>query len=229
MPTDILKKDFTQEDTWRVFRIMSEFVEGFQDLAHIEPAIAVFGSARSKPASRDYRTTYRLAKALAAEGFTVVTGGGPGLMEAANRGATEAGGLSVGLNIDLPNEQKPNPYARVQMNFRYFFCRKVMFVKYASGFVIMPGGFGTLDELFESLTLIQTRRIKPFPVVLMGVRYWTPLVKWLRATMLGAGYIDAEDLDLFTVTDNVDVAVKKMLDFQKASGEGKAPCPKAKS
>ena len=216
MPTDILKKDFTQEDTWRVFRIMAEFVEGFQDLAHIEPAIAVFGSARSKPSAPDYKLTVRLAKGLAAEGFTVVTGGGPGLMEAANRGAKEAGGLSVGLNIALPFEQRPNPYAQVQMNFRYFFCRKVMFVKYASGFVIMPGGFGTMDELFESLTLIQTQRIKPFPVVMMGTRYWRGLVKWLRATMVKAGYIDPADLDLFTVTDSVDVAVRKMVEFQKA-------------
>ena len=222
MPINEPRREFTQEDTWRVFRIMAEFVEGFEDLAHIEPAIAIFGSARSKPGSRDYRTTYRLAKALAAEGFTVVTGGGPGLMEAANRGASDAGGLSVGLNIDLPNEQKPNPYARLQMNFRYFFCRKVMFVKYASGFVIMPGGYGTMDELFESLTLIQTQRIKPFPVVMMGTRYWRGLVKWLRATMVKAGSIDAQDLGLFTVTDSVEVAVQKMVEFQKAGEAGKA-------
>jgi uncharacterized protein (TIGR00730 family) len=216
LSAELLKKDFTQEDTWRVFRIMAEFVEGFQDLAHIEPAIAVFGSARTHPRDPAYKLTVRLAKGLAAEGFTVVTGGGPGLMEAANRGAREAGGLSVGLNIALPFEQKPNPHAQLQMHFRYFFCRKVMFVKYASGFVIMPGGYGTLDELFESLTLIQTQRIKPFPVVLMGKRYWGGLAKWLRATMLKSGCISPDDLDLFTVTDSVDVAVKKMVEFQRA-------------
>jgi len=223
LPTDMLRKDFTQEDTWRVFRIMAEFVEGFQDLAHIEPAIAVFGSARTKPSDPAYKLTVKLAKGLAAEGFTVVTGGGPGLMEAANRGAREAGGLSVGLNIALPFEQQPNPYAQLQMHFRYFFCRKVMFVKYASGFVIMPGGYGTMDELFESLTLIQTQRIKPFPVVLMGKRYWKGLHGWLRSTMLKAGNIDGQDLDLFTVTDSVDVAVKKMVEFQKAGETAKVP------
>ena len=216
MALDLTRKDFTQEDTWRVFRIMSEFVEGFQDLAHIEPAIAVFGSARTKPRDPTYKLTVKLAKGLAAEGFTVITGGGPGLMEAANKGAREAGGLSVGLNIDLPFEQKPNPYAQLQMHFRYFFCRKVMFVKYASGFVIMPGGFGTMDELFESLTLIQTQRIKPFPVVMLGTRYWRGLVGWLRSTMLKAGNIDRQDLELFTITDSVEVAVKKMVEFQKA-------------
>jgi len=222
LPADMLKKDFTQEDTWRVFRIMAEFVEGFQDLAHIEPAIAVFGSARTKPSDPAYKLTVRLARGLASEGFTVVTGGGPGLMEAANKGAKEAGGLSVGLNIALPFEQQPNPYAQLQMHFRYFFCRKVMFVKYASGFVIMPGGYGTMDELFESLTLIQTQRIKPFPVVLMGRSYWGGLAKWLRGTMLKSGCISPEDLDLFTVTDSVDVAVKKMVDFRKAGETDRA-------
>ncbi len=209
--------DFTQQDTWRVFRIMAEFVEGFEDLAHIRPAVAVFGSARTRPRHPHYKLTRELARALAAEGFTVVTGGGPGLMEAANRGAAEHGGQSVGLNIDLPMEQQPNPYAKLQMNFRYFFCRKVMFMKYASGFVIMPGGFGTMDELFESLTLIQTHRIKPFPVVLMGRRYWSGLVKWLRRTMLARGCISPQDLDLFTVTDSVRKAVDKIVEFRKGS------------
>ena len=222
MPADILRKDFTQEDTWRVFRIMAEFVEGFEDLAHIQPAVAVFGSARTRPGSALYKLTCQLGRALAAEGFTVVTGGGPGLMEAANRGAREAGGLSVGLNIDLPNEQKPNPYAQLLMNFRYFFCRKVMFVKYASGFVIMPGGYGTLDELFESLTLIQTRRIRPFPVVLMGTRYWRGLLGWMRSTMLRAGNLEPADLALLTVTDSVEAAVRRMVDFQKAGEAGPA-------
>jgi len=219
LAADGIKKDFTQEDTWRVFRIMAEFVEGFEDLAHIQPAVVVFGSARSKPGDPLYKQAVRLARALAAEGFTVVTGGGPGLMEAANRGAREAGGLSVGLNIDLPNEQRPNPYAQVQMNFRYFFCRKVMFVKYASGFVIMPGGYGTMDELFEALTLVQTRRIKPFPVVMIGKRYWRGMISWMRSTMLRSGSIDAQDLALFTVTDSIPEAVRKMVDFQKAAAE----------
>jgi hypothetical protein len=210
--------DFTKEDTWRVFRIMAEFVEGFEDLAHIQPAVAVFGSARTRPGHPHYRLTRKLAGALARQGFTVVTGGGPGLMEAANRGATEAGGHSVGLNIDLPFEQKPNPYARLQMNFRYFFCRKVMFVKYASGFVIMPGGFGTLDELFESLTLIQTHRIKPFPVVLMGKSYWGGLLKWLRATMVKNGSIDPADMALMTLTDSVEDAVKRIVDYHRNHG-----------
>ena len=209
--------DFTQGDTWRIFRIMAEFVEGFEDLAHIQPAVAVFGSARTRPRHPHYKLTRELAAALAHEGFTVVTGGGPGLMEAANRGAAEHGGHSVGLNIDLPMEQTPNPYAKLQMNFRYFFCRKVMFVKYASGFVIMPGGFGTMDELFESLTLIQTQRIKPFPVVLMGRKYWSGLVKWLKSTMLAGGCISPEDLDLFTVTDSVEKAVARIVEFRKES------------
>jgi len=207
--------DFTKEDTWRVFRIMAEFVEGFEDLAHIQPAVAVFGSARTKPRHPHYKLTRKLGAALAAQGFTVVTGGGPGLMEAANRGARDADGHSVGLNIDLPFEQTPNPHANLQMNFRYFFCRKVMFVKYASGFVIMPGGFGTMDELFESLTLIQTHRIKPFPVVLMGRKYWRGLVGWLRRTMLAEGCISPEDTDLFVVTDDVDTAVRKIIDYRE--------------
>ncbi len=213
--------DFTKEDTWRVFRIMAEFVEGFEDLAHIEPAVAVFGSARTKPSHKWYKLTCKLGAALARQGFTVVTGGGPGLMEAANRGASDAKGHSVGLNIDLPFEQTPNPYANLQMSFRYFFCRKVMFMKYASGFVIMPGGFGTMDELFESLTLIQTRRMKPFPVVLMGRKYWGGLVSWLKRAMLDGGCISPEDLDLFTVTDSVDVAVKKIVDHRQERGVAK--------
>ncbi|MHC4914151.1 MAG: LOG family protein [Planctomycetota bacterium] len=214
--------DFTKQDTWRVFRIMAEFVEGFEDLAHIQPAVAVFGSARTRPGHKYYKLTRELAAALTREGFTVVTGGGPGLMEAANRGATEAGGPSVGLNIDLPMEQQPNRYATLSMNFRYFFCRKVMFVKYASGFVIMPGGFGTMDELFESLTLAQTQRIKPFPIVLMGRSYWQGLVRWLKSTMLANGCIGPDDMDLFTVTDSVDVAVKRIIDYREShpgSGE----------
>jgi uncharacterized protein (TIGR00730 family) len=216
--TTFEQHDFTKQDTWRVFRIMAEFVEGFEDLAHIQPAVAVFGSARTKTGHQYYKLTRKLAGELTREGFTVVTGGGPGLMEAANRGAGEAGGRSVGLNIDLPREQTPNPYATLSMNFRYFFCRKVMFVKYASGFVIMPGGFGTMDELFESLTLAQTHRIKPFPIVLMGRSYWQGLVRWLKSTMLAGGCISPDDLDLFTVTDSVDVAVQKIVEYRDNHG-----------
>jgi hypothetical protein len=219
--TTFSSHDFTKEDTWRVFRIMAEFVEGFEDLAHIEPAVAVFGSARTRTSHPHYRLTRRLGAALAKAGFTVVTGGGPGLMEAANRGASEAGGHSVGLNIALPFEQKPNPYAKLQMNFRYFFCRKVMFVKYASGFVIMPGGFGTMDELFESLTLIQTHRIKPFPVVMMGRSYWRGLVSWLHRNMTPAGYIDAADRNLLTVTDSVETAVRRIAEYRDGGGQSK--------
>jgi hypothetical protein len=208
-------QDFTNQDPWRVFRIMAEFVEGFEDLAHIEPAVAVFGSARTRPSHPHYKLTRKLGAALAREGFTVVTGGGPGLMEAANRGASDVDGHSVGLNIDLPFEQTPNPYARLQMNFRYFFCRKVMFVKYAHGFVIMPGGFGTMDELFESLTLIQTHRIKPFPVVLMGKKFWKGLISWIKNTMLKTGYISTEDMDLLLVTDDVAEAVDKIVEYRK--------------
>jgi uncharacterized protein (TIGR00730 family) len=209
-------KDFTQQDTWRVFRIMAEFVEGFEDLAEIQPAVAVFGSARTKPSHPHYKMTVKVGHALAKEGFTVVTGGGPGLMEAANRGAskTKTKNISVGLNIDLPFEQTPNPYADIRMNFRYFFCRKVMFIKYASGFVIMPGGFGTMDELFESLTLIQTQRIKPFPVIMMGKKYWGGLLKWVKNTMLENGYIQPEDLDLIQVTDDVGEAVDTIVHYR---------------
>src|SRR5512139_1729458 len=179
-----LQDDFTQGDTWRLFRIMAEFVEGFEALAECNPAVSIFGSARATPADEDFRKAEAIARQLAREGFAVITGGGPGVMEAANKGAAEAGGRSVGLNIELPMEQSPNPFANIRVSFRYFFVRKMMFVKYASGFIILPGGFGTLDELFEAITLIQTAKIRPFPVVLVGREYWSGLVSWIRDVMM---------------------------------------------
>jgi uncharacterized protein (TIGR00730 family) len=206
------RADFTQQDTWRVFRIMAEFIEGFEMMHVIGPAVSVFGSARTQPGTPYYEMGRTLGRSLAEAGYTVVTGGGPGLMEAANRGAHEAGKPSVGLNIDLPHEQKPNPYISHLVNFRYFFVRKVMFLKYASGTVILPGGFGTMDELFELLTLVQTRRVESLPVVLMGKDYWTGLIEWLRVKMVGEQCIDVGDLDLFLVTDDTEEAVQFIKD-----------------
>ena len=193
--------DFTAKDTWRIFRIMAEFVEGFETLSRIPPAIAVFGSARVLPGTEPYQKAETIAALLGRNGYSVITGGGPGVMEAANKGATEVGATSVGLNIELPLEQKPNIYANKLVNFRYFFVRKVMFVKYSVAFVIMPGGFGTLDELFEAITLIQTRKIKPFPVILVGKDYWQGLLDWIRNSLLGEKMIAAEDLEMLKVVD----------------------------
>jgi uncharacterized protein (TIGR00730 family) len=199
--------DFTQQDTWRIFRIMAEFIEGFEMMHLLGPAVSVFGSARTKPGAEHYEMARALGHALSDAGYTVITGGGPGIMEAANRGAHEAGKPSVGLNIDLPFEQKPNPYISQLINFRYFFVRKVMFIKYALGAVVLPGGFGTMDELFELLTLVQTRRVQRLPVVLMGAAYWGGLMDWLRSTMQTAHCIEAKDLDIFLVTDDIAEAV----------------------
>ena len=193
--------DFTSKDTWRIFRIMAEFVEGFEMLAKIPPAVAIFGSARALPGSPAYEKAQAVARLLASNGYSVITGGGPGVMEAANRGASEAGMTSVGLNIELPLEQKPNIFANKLVNFRYFFVRKVMFVKYSIAFVILPGGFGTLDELFEAITLIQTRKIKPFPVILVGKEYWKGLLDWISDTLLREKMIALEDLDIFKMVD----------------------------
>ena len=193
--------DFTSKDTWRIFRIMAEFVEGFEMLARIPPAVAIFGSARVQPGSFGYDKAQSIAALLAKNGYAVVTGGGPGVMEAANKGAAEAGAISVGLNIELPLEQKPNTFANKLLNFRYFFVRKVMFVKYSIAFVIMPGGFGTLDELFEAITLIQTRKIKPFPVILVGKEYWKGLLDWVGDTLLREKMISVEDLDVIRTVD----------------------------
>ena len=194
-------------DTWRVLRILGEFVEGFDTLADLPPGVTVFGSARTRAEEATFAAATQTARLLAKAGFAVITGGGPGIMEAANKGAHEAGGVSVGLNIELPFEQGTNPYVDTAMQFRYFFVRKTMFVKYSVGFVVFPGGYGTLDELFEALTLIQTGKIKHFPVVLFGTTYWRGLVSWLRETAAAQHKIDVTDLDIFTLTDDPAEAV----------------------
>ncbi len=193
--------DLKGRETWRLFRIMSEFVDGFDELGDIGPAISIFGSARFDENHRYYKDAVKIADLLSKEDFTIITGGGPGIMEAANKGSTE-NGVSIGLNIKLPLEQVPNPYQNKSLNFKYFFARKVMFVKYAMGYVCMPGGFGTLDEMFESLTLMQTHKVYPFPVVLFGSDYWNPIVDFIKGPMLDEGTISKEDLDLITMTDD---------------------------
>ena len=199
--------EWVHTDPWRVLRIQAEFVEGFGTLANVGPAVSVFGSARTPRDHPEYARCEALGAALARAGFTVITGGGPGLMEAVNKGCLEAGGTSIGLGIELPFEQRINDYVDIGIQFRYFFARKTMFVKYAQAFVILPGGFGTLDELFEALTLVQTNKVTRFPVVLFGAAYWRGLLDWLRGTMLAERKIDAEDLDLLLCTDDVDEAV----------------------
>jgi len=181
--------EFTMQESWRLFKIMAEFVDGFETMAKIYPAVSIFGSSRVGVGDALYEKARTIARLFAENGFHIITGGGPGLMEAANRGATEGGALSVGLNIQLPMEQEPNSYANVRLDFKYFFIRKVMFVKYAQAYVVLPGGFGTLDELFEALTLIQTDRIKPFPVILVGKDYWRGLIDWMQERLLEAGKI----------------------------------------
>lgn len=199
--------DWLHADPWRVMRIQSEFVEGFGTLAELGPAITVFGSARTKPGTPYYESAVALGAALAKAGYATITGGGPGIMEAANKGASQAGGTSVGLAIELPHEEDMNKYVNLGINFRYFFVRKVMFIKYAQGYVTFPGGFGTLDELFEALTLVQTRKVTSFPVVLFGKEYWRGVVDWLETEVEGGGYISPGDRDLFMLTDDVDEAV----------------------
>ena len=207
-------EDFRKQETWRVFRIMSEFVEGFELLAKIGPAVSVFGSARAKPESEYYQLAEKIGHLLAEQNFAVITGGGPGIMEAANKGAIKAGGESVGLNINLPMEQRFNDYLTLAIDFRYFFCRKFMFVKYSTaGFIIFPGGFGTMDELFESLTLIQTHKIIRFPVILVGADYWSGLMDWMRNVMAAKeGNISPEDLDVITLTDDPYEGIKIVKD-----------------
>jgi len=206
--------DFVQQDTWRVFRIMAEFVEGFEVLSRIGPAVAIFGSSRASGQEQYCEKARETARLLAKRGVAVVTGGGGGFMEAANRGAKEGGGLSVGLNIELPFEQVPNEYLDVMMEFHYFFCRKVMFLKYSIGFIMFPGGFGTMDELFEALTLIQTQRNQNFGLVLYGREHWQGLLDWLREKLRDTGYISPEDLDIPHVTDDpaeaVDIILKRL-------------------
>jgi uncharacterized protein (TIGR00730 family) len=198
----------TVMDTWRLFKIMAEFVEGFETLSDIYPCVTIFGSARVRPGDETYEKTVEIARKLAQNGFHIITGGGPGIMEAGNRGAREGGSKSVGLNIHLPMEQEPNAYADVKLSFNYFFVRKVMFVKYAQAYIGMPGGLGTLDEIFEAITLIQTKRIKPFPVILVGTDYWKPLWRWIEDTLLAQKLISPEDLELVTILDNPDDVVK---------------------
>ena len=203
--------DWLHTDPWRVMRIQSEFVEGFGQLAELGSAVAVFGSARTKPDEPSYAQAEELGRKLVEADFAVVTGGGPGAMEAANRGASKAGGVSVGLGIELPFEDGLNDWVDLGINFRYFFVRKTMFVKYAQGFVVLPGGLGTLDELFEALTLVQTRKVTEFPIVLVGTDYWRGLVDWMRDTQLAAGKISATDIDMMVLTDDVDEAVRIMV------------------
>ena len=195
-------------ESWRVFRIMAEFVEGIETLSDVNNAVTIFGSARVKPDDIYYQKTENLTRLLVQNGFSIITGGGGGIMEAANKGASEAGGKSVGMNIQLPFEQKPNPYANINIHYKYFFIRKVMFVKYAVAYVILPGGFGTMDEFFEALTLIQTKKIKSFPLILMGSEYWRGLLDWLKKNMLLEGKISPVDLDLIQVVDEPEEVVK---------------------
>jgi uncharacterized protein (TIGR00730 family) len=213
---------FTQTDPWRVLRIMGEFVEGFDALAEIGTAVTLFGSARVKPDMPMYQTAVDTARLLGEAGFTIITGGGPGIMEACNRGAREAGAVSVGLNIELPFEQGVNPYVDIAMEFHYFFVRKTMFVKYAQAFVIFPGGFGTLDELFEALTLIQTGKVRNFPVILFGTAYWGGMIEWMRTTMLAEGKIAEADLKLLVLCDSpeeVRDSIVRSRDQQRGSSE----------
>ena len=196
--------DISAAESWRLFRIMAELVDGFETLSHVKPGISIFGSSRISPDCDEYAKTYELAKAISLAGYAVITGGGPGLMEAANKGAYDAGGESVGMNISLPLEQRPNAYITTFLNFRYFFVRKVMFVKYSRAFVIMPGGFGTLDELFESVTLIQTHKIQPFPVILVGREFWAPLVNWIEEKLVAARLISPVDRYILKVVDSTE-------------------------
>jgi len=209
---------FLREDPWRIFRIMAEFVDAFETLSHVGPAVTIFGSARTRPRDPAYRATVALARGLALNQLAVITGGGPGIMEAANKGAAEAGGKSVGLNIELPHEQTGNRYTNVPINFHYFFARKVCFVKYSIGFVFMPGGFGTLDEFFEVLTLVQTNRIPRFPLVAFGRAYWRGLFRWAKPGLEKRGLISPGDLDLVRLTDEPDEALQILLDYRQQVG-----------
>ncbi|MDX6302886.1 MAG: hypothetical protein QOF53_4100 [Nocardioidaceae bacterium] len=207
--------DWLHTDPWRVLRIQSEFVEGFGALAELGPAISVFGSARTLPEDPDYALAEEIGKRLVAAGFGVITGGGPGVMEAANKGACQASGVSVGLGIELPFESGLNEYVDIGLHFRYFFARKTMFVKYAQGFIVLPGGFGTFDELFEALTLVQTQKVTSFPIVLVGTSYWSGLMSWVKDTVLAEGKISTGDLDMFRVTDDPAEAVAVMVEAQQ--------------
>lgn len=209
--------DFTLTDPWRVFRVMSEFVDGFDALAHIPPAVAIFGSARAKPEDPAYQAAVETARLLAKAGFAIITGGGPGIMEAGNKGAQEGGNVSIGCNIELPFEQGPNPYLDISIDFRYFFVRKTMFIKYSEAFVIFPGGFGTMDELFEALLLIQTKKVSHFPVILYDKSYWAGLINWIRDTMLASEKILPEDAGLLLLSDDPHEICKIVIDAYQES------------
>lgn len=209
---------FAREDPWRIFRIMAEFVDSFETMSQVGPSVTVFGSARTPPTDPFYQASVDLSKLLAANNLAVITGGGPGIMEAANRGAAEGKGRSVGLNIRLPFEQKPNPFANIPIDFHYFFARKVCFVKYSIAFIFMPGGFGTLDEFFEVATLVQTRRIPHFPLILFGRSYWSGLLKWIKSTLDKNGFISPGDMELFSLTDDPKEAVDIVLDYLRRVG-----------
>lgn len=211
--------DWLHSDPWRIMRIQSEFVEGFGGLATVGHCISVFGSARTTEEDPMYQSARRLSARFCAAGYGVITGGGPGIMEAANRGASECGGVSIGLGIELPQEQSLNEWVDLGINFRYFFVRKTMFIKYSQGYVVFPGGFGTFDELFEALTLSQTGKIKRFPLVLFGVDYWTPLVEWLKNSVETAGMISSDDIALMTITDDIDEAVEFFVEHARTNGE----------
>jgi len=214
------------QDIWRIFRVMAEFVEGFDELSSIGPAVSFFGSSRAKPKQPYYELARETARQTAKAGFAVMTGGGDGIMEAANKGAAEADGKSIGLNIELPMEQVPNEYQNLSLNFRYFFCRKVMFLKYAHGFIVFPGGYGTMDEFYEALVLIQTLKQASFPVILMGSDYWDGLVDWMKETMLKENhFISPEDMDVFTMVDEPEAAVKIIVDFREARGRSGLDLP----
>jgi uncharacterized protein (TIGR00730 family) len=208
MEKQYLVDELSKEESWRIFRIMAEFVESIEVLSGVHNAVTIFGSARVKPGDPYYQMAEKLGQLLAQNGFSVITGGGPGIMEAGNKGAAEAGGKSVGMNIKLPFEQKPNPYANLQLDYKYFFIRKVMFVKYAVAYVIMPGGYGTMDEFFEALTLIQTKRMKSFPVILMGRDYWQGLLDWLKNSMLQNDMILPFDIEMIQIIDEPEEVVK---------------------
>ena len=208
MEKQFIVDDLTLGEPWRLFKIMGEFVEGVDTLHDLGPAVSIFGSARIKPNDAVYKKAEKLAELFVKDGFSVITGGGGGVMEAANKGAADAGGTSVGLNIILPFEQEPNPFSNVKLDFKYFFIRKVMFIKYASAYIILPGGFGTLDELFEAVTLVQTRRIKSFPLILVGSEYWTGLIDWIKDKLLGEKRISPEDLEILQIMDDPEEIVK---------------------
>lgn len=214
------------EETWRVFRIMAEFVDGFETMSRVPPAVSIFGSARTPRDNPYYAMADRLASDLVRRGFAVITGGGPGIMEAANKGAAEAGGVSVGLNIYLPREQMANPYQNVSLDFRYFFCRKVMFLKYAVALVCFPGGFGTLDEFLESMTLLQTGKAERYPIILIGSEFWTPLIGWMRTHQMDRNrFIDPEDLGLCTVTDDIAWAAETISAHRRPTPAGQPAAP----